>query len=145
MREMVVWMLIALTLFLVIWFWVKPLTFPISSAKNAPIPSRGPYQWDWKAPILPPPPSSTQPPAKGEKKAVLPPINSDKDFKLYDAPVMPTPPEVPSPLPPTKYEKFKREVAEWGGILGKFSPLVTTVVAVAVKRRRKKRDKHGRK
>jgi hypothetical protein len=138
MREAIVWMLVAMTLTLAALFWVKPLVFPVTGAKNELIPLSKIHKWDWTGPV-PPPPST-----KGEAKSA-PPAKPDKDFKLYDAPVMPTPPEVPSPLPPTKYAKFKREVAEWGGILGKFSPLVTTVVAIAVKRRGKKRDKHGRK
>jgi hypothetical protein len=138
MREAIVWMLVAMTLALAALFWVKPLVLPVSDAKNELIPLSKTHKWDWKAPV--PPPPSTK-----DKAKPAPPIKSDKDFKLYDTPIPVPPPEVPSPLPPTKYEKFKREAAEWGVILGRFSPLVTTVVAVAVKRRGKKRDKHGRK
>lgn len=134
MREIIVWTLVALTLFLVALFWVKPIVFPVSSVKQL-VPISKTYKWDWKAPV-PPPPST-----KGGKSG-LPPIKADKGFKLYDAPIIPAPPKVPSPgpapLPPTKYEKFKQEVRDWSGILGKFSPLITTILLFVVKRRGKK-------
>jgi hypothetical protein len=131
MRETIVWTLIALTLFLVAWFWVKPLAFPISGAKIEMIPISKTHKWDWKAPVPSPPP------AKGEEKPA--PQTHGKGLKLYDAPIPPAIPDVPAPTPPTKYEEFKREVAEWGGILGKFSPVITTILLFVVKRGKKKK------
>jgi hypothetical protein len=133
MRVTIVWILVALTLALTAWFWVKPIVFPALSVKVL-IPLHKTQKWDWKAPVPPPPP------IKGEKKAA-PPTKHDKGLKLYEAPIPTLPPEVPSPLPPTKYEKFKSEAADWGGIIGKFSPLITAIVAVIVRRRGKKREK----
>jgi hypothetical protein len=56
---------------------------------------------------------------------------------------LPPPPsaEPPTSLSLTKYDRLKQEMKDWGGILGSFSPLITAVLVVVVKRGKKKKKK----
>ena len=112
MREIITWMLVVLTLVLVGWFWVRPSLAPNSMIERATI---------LKSQVL------ESPNARVDKSI-------EKETKES-----PHPP--PSPMSLTKYDRLKQEMKDWGGILGSFSPLITAVLVVVVKRGKKKKKK----
>jgi hypothetical protein len=104
MRETIVWILVALTLVLVGWFWVRPSLQPAQVKEAAQIKDLMSRQLE---------------------KSIGPPVGS-----LEPAPAAPQ---------PTKYQKLKAELDDWGGIASKFSPAVVAILALIVRKGGKKK------
>jgi hypothetical protein len=71
-------------------------------------------------------------------EVVMPDLEKMKGLKVEP---MPPPPQAKKPeaAKPSLYEKIKKEIGIWLGILSKGVPVATSVAAVAIKKKKKRR------